>query len=181
MKPREWVIYIVINDLFLSLLILITTAPRALYRAILQCLSLHISKRVCLWKLKHECPRQQNVKIWLFLAYRSQWRSLTWLTFERVCMHACKIWSLHLLRFKSYGQCFFFCHRVTDRVIAWQGHKQDKNYIHSRGIIKKIKVCLWNTTCMPPAATKSKKLFLASRSKSRSQGHWPWCHLKGCR
>ena len=32
---------------------------------------------------------------------------------------------------------------------------------------------------MPPAATKSKKLFLASRSKSRSQGHWPWCHLKG--
>ena len=29
------------------------------------------------------------------------------------------------------------------------------------------------------AATKSKKLFLASRSKSRSQGHWPWCHLKG--
>ena len=32
---------------------------------------------------------------------------------------------------------------------------------------------------MPPAATKSKKLFLASRSKSRPQGHWPWCHLKG--
>ena len=32
---------------------------------------------------------------------------------------------------------------------------------------------------MPPAATKSKKLFLAARSKSRSQGHWPWCHLKG--
>ena len=28
-------------------------------------------------------------------------------------------------------------------------------------------------------ATKSKKLFLASRSKSRSQGHWPRCHLKG--
>ena len=28
---------------------------------------------------------------------------------------------------------------------------------------------------MPLAATKSKKLFLASRS----QGHWPWCHLKG--
>ena len=32
---------------------------------------------------------------------------------------------------------------------------------------------------MPPAATKSKKLFLASRSKSRSQGQCPWCHLKG--
>ena len=31
---------------------------------------------------------------------------------------------------------------------------------------------------MPPVATKSKKLFLASRSKSRSQGHWPWCHLQ---
>ena len=28
---------------------------------------------------------------------------------------------------------------------------------------------------MPPAATMSKKLSLASRS----QGHWPWCHLKG--
>ena len=32
---------------------------------------------------------------------------------------------------------------------------------------------------MPLAATKSKKLILASRSKSMSQGHWPWCHLKG--
>ena len=32
---------------------------------------------------------------------------------------------------------------------------------------------------MPLAATKSKNLFLASRSKSRSQGHWPWCQLKG--
>ena len=32
---------------------------------------------------------------------------------------------------------------------------------------------------MPPAATKSKKLFLASRSKSRSQCHSCWCHLKG--
>ena len=41
---------------------------------------------------------------------------------------------------------------------------------------KKIKVCLWKT--MPTAATKSKNLFLASRSKTRSQGHWPWCHLK---
>ena len=31
---------------------------------------------------------------------------------------------------------------------------------------------------MVPAVTKSeKKLFLAQRS--RSQGHWPWCHLKG--
>ena len=29
---------------------------------------------------------------------------------------------------------------------------------------------------MPTAATKFKKLFLALRSKSRSQGHWPWCH-----
>ena len=41
----------------------------------------------------------------------------------------------------------------------------------------KIKVCLWNT--IPPAATKSKKVFFTSKSKSRSQGHWPWCHLKG--
>ena len=32
---------------------------------------------------------------------------------------------------------------------------------------------------LPPAATNSKNLFLASRSKSRSQGHSPWCHLKG--
>ena len=30
-----------------------------------------------------------------------------------------------------------------------------------------------------PAATKSKKLFLASRSQSSPQGHWPWCHFKG--
>ena len=43
---------------------------------------------------------------------------------------------------------------------------------------KKIKVCLWKT--MPLTATKSKKLFLNSWSKSTSQDHWPWCHLKGC-
>ena len=32
---------------------------------------------------------------------------------------------------------------------------------------------------MPLLAKKSKKLFLAQSSKSRPQGHWPWCHLKG--
>ena len=42
----------------------------------------------------------------------------------------------------------------------------------------KIKVCLWNTD-YAPAATKSKRLFLEQRSKSRSQGHWHRCHLKG--
>ena len=36
----------------------------------------------------------------------------------------------------------------------------------------KIIVCLWNT--MPPVATKSQKIFFASRSKSRSQGHYFW-------
>ena len=30
-----------------------------------------------------------------------------------------------------------------------------------------------------PGGNSLKKLFLAWRSKSRSQGHWPWCHLKG--
>ena len=39
--------------------------------------------------------------------------------------------------------------------------------------------CVCEILC-PPAATKSKKLILASRSKSRSQGQWPCCHLKGC-
>ena len=33
-------------------------------------------------------------------------------------------------------------------------------------------ICLWNT--LPLATTKSKKLFLAKRLKSRSQGHLPW-------
>ena len=54
---------------------------------------------------------------------------------------------------------------------------EPRQYEPSVDLETKIKVCLWNT--MPPAATKSKKLFLASRSKPRSQGHWPWCHLKG--
>ena len=35
----------------------------------------------------------------------------------------------------------------------------------------KISRCVCETRGMPPAATKSKKIFLASRSKSRSQGH----------
>ena len=43
----------------------------------------------------------------------------------------------------------------------------------------KIKGCLWNTTVCPPRQQSRKKLFLASRSQSRWQGHWPWCHLKG--
>ena len=40
---------------------------------------------------------------------------------------------------------------------------------------------LWNT--MPPLATKSRKAIFSMKklrkSKSRSQGHWPWCPLKG--
>ena len=30
-----------------------------------------------------------------------------------------------------------------------------------------------------PVGNKVQKAILTSRSKSRSQGHWPWCHLKG--
>ena len=37
-------------------------------------------------------------------------------------------------------------------------------------IVKKIKVCLWNTM---PRQQQSQKLFLASKSKSRSRGNWP--------
>ena len=31
-----------------------------------------------------------------------------------------------------------------------------------------------------PGGNRVQKLFFASRSKSRSQGHWPWCYLKEC-
>ena len=39
-----------------------------------------------------------------------------------------------------------------------------------------IIINLWNTL---PGGNKSRKLFLALLSKSRLQGHQPWCHLKG--
>ena len=31
-----------------------------------------------------------------------------------------------------------------------------------------------------PGGNKVRKAILASRSKSRSKGRWPWCHFKGC-
>ena len=55
---------------------------------------------------------------------------------------------------------------------AWASRSgSQKNKMKSR--------CFCETLTMPPVATKSKQLFLDQRSKSRSQGHWPWCHLKG--
>ena len=38
--------------------------------------------------------------------------------------------------------------------------------------------CVCETLC-PRWQQTLEKLFLARRSKSRSQGHWPGCHLKG--
>ena len=76
--------------------------------------------------------------------------------------------------------------KVTRKISVLQYHAKglDTSNTHMQcesrlSSSKKISRCVCETR-MPPAATKSKKLFLASRSKSRSQGHWPWCHLKGC-
>ena len=37
--------------------------------------------------------------------------------------------------------------------------------------------CVCETLC--PGGNKVQKAILASRSKSRSHSHWPWCHIKG--
>ena len=37
--------------------------------------------------------------------------------------------------------------------------------------------CVCETLC--PRQQQSEKAILARRSKSKSQGHWPWCKLKG--
>ena len=48
--------------------------------------------------------------------------------------------------------------------IELQGAKTENNKMKNQGVFVKH-------YSMPPVATKSKKLFLASTSKSRSQGH----------
>ena len=45
-------------------------------------------------------------------------------------------------------------------------------------VISKIKIHVY-VKHYAPAVIKSKTLFLAQTSKSRSQGHWLWFHLKG--
>ena len=52
------------------------------------------------------------------------------MTFERVSLveYTCQMWSLYLLRFKSYAKVKVFCHRVTDRT------KTRCTQIPSRGI-----------------------------------------------
>ena len=62
--------------------------------------------------------------------------------------------------------------RMFGRVL----HIENKHRICSLAFERLKCICLWNI--MPPAATKSKNAILAQRSKSRSHGHWPCCHLK---
>ena len=60
--------------------------------------------------VKHQMPRRQqsqklpisSIKVTVKVT-----RSLTLVSFDRVLLveYACQIWSLYLLRFKSYGQC----------------------------------------------------------------------------
>ena len=71
------------------------------------------------------------------------------------------------LQWKSAVNSVFTSNHITQKWNSTLIYKLKKN----QGVFVKH-------YSMPPAATKSKKLFLASRSKSRSQGHWPWCHLK---
>ena len=42
--------------------------------------------------------------------------------------------------------------------------------------LKYLHVCLWNN--MTPVATNFEKAIFSTKSKSRSLGHWPWCHEK---
>ena len=89
----------------------------------------------------------------LFLASRSKSRSLTLVSFERASLaeYACQ-YEVSI----SYGSKVIAKENVDSR----QTNRQDKN---QWVFVKHYS--------MPPAATKSKKLFLAARSKSRSQGH----------
>ena len=83
--------------------------------------------------------------------------------------------------------CWFFCNYCTSANNFYVSSKDKISLKFCESFrfflavfMEKIKIsrCVCETLTMPPAATKSKKLFLASRSKSRSQGHWPWCHLE---
>ena len=71
--------------------------------------------------VKHECPQQQQspkLTIFSIKVTIKVTRSLTLVSFEWVSSveYACQIWSLYLLRLKSYGQGeSFFGHKVTNR------------------------------------------------------------------
>ena len=139
--------------------------------------------------VKHGCPRRQQSQIW-----QKSLSPIFWPAPSPGACHARKMWGTNkwtyspsLVTISSSKLCIlhFVCNRdgITDRQTDKRTDRRTDDPITrcSRRTFQdggiKIKVCLWNT--MPPAATKSKKLFLAWRSKSRSQGHWPWCHLKG--
>ena len=109
---------------------------------------------------KDSVGKQQHVKI---VSLNDYVPSLTYLKYR---------WTWHSTTINKQ------CPVTTYLKYRWTWHSTTINK-QANNRCKKSIVCLWNTTCMPPVATKSKKLFLASRSKSRSQGHWPWCHLKG--
>ena len=60
-------------------------------------------------------------------------------------------------------------------------HCQSLSYcitMHIIIIVKNQGVFVKHWLC-PRRQQSPKKLFLEQRSKSRSHGHWPWCHLKG--
>ena len=46
-------------------------------------------------------------------------------------------------------------------------------------LLNDIEKCRCVCETLFPEATKWKMLFLVQRSKSRSHGHWYWCHVKG--
>ena len=47
-----------------------------------------------------------------------------------------------------------------------------------RQAYKKSRGWLWNTT-VSPRGNKVEKAIFSFKIKVKSQGHWPWCHLKG--
>ena len=48
-----------------------------------------------------------------------------------------------------------------------------------RQAYKKSRGWLWNTTVCPHGGNKVEKAIFSFKVKVKSQGHWPWCHLKG--
>ena len=65
------------------------------------------------------------------------------------------------------------------RATVYQVCDSTQNLTNHKWRTKKSRcVCVCVTLC-PQRQLSPKSYFLASRSKSRSRGHWPWCHWKG--
>ena len=97
--------------------------------------------------------------------------------------HMQHILSLHKLQQMTYLflspilciQNFQSCNRASDWCYGSSGHWLARKCLQ---FVKDKNIYVCETLC-PRWQEGQKKLFLAERSNLRSQGHWPWWHLKG--